>query len=248
MIKEKLGLKSNHTSINTTQLINKETAPFNFVEAYKSLRTNLEFSCVNNNYKKIIITSTVMGEGKSTVAINLALTLQSKGSRVLLVDCDLRRPMIQKYLKFKDRMDFGLTKMLTDPDKRGILSVNGTNLYLILSGPIPPNPAELLGSDKMGELVRSVEEDFDYIIFDAPPAVVTDAAVLSKWCDGVILVVKQNLVARDTVLMAKQSLENVGAKIIGCVFNDFKMSKSGANSAYRQYYKKDYEYENKEKK
>lgn len=228
-----------------TQLINNEAAPFNFVEAYKSLRTNLQFASISQHYKKIIVTSSIPGEGKSTVAINLALSLIDSGSRVLLIDCDLRKPILQKYLHLSSIRGTGLTNMLADPQKvkQGIIVLSDTGLNVILSGPIPPNPAEMLGSPKMRELIESLTDRFDYIIFDTPPvSVVTDAAVLSKWCDGVILVVKQKFTARESAQLAKKNLVNVKAPIIGCVLNEFKATQSSKSYAYYRYKKYDYSY------
>jgi capsular exopolysaccharide synthesis family protein len=181
-------------------------APFIFVEAYKSLRTNLQFASISNQYKKIIVTSSVPGEGKSTVAINLAISLVDSGNKVLLIDSDLRKPMIQKYLHLTNVKGGGLTSILANTDKaeQCIYFLSDTGLNVITSGPIPPNPAEILGSKKMEDFVKDLESKFDYIIFDTPPiSVVTDAAVLSKLCDGVILVIKQKFASRESAQLAK---------------------------------------------
>jgi len=220
-------------------------APFIFVEAYKSLRTNLQFASISNQYKKIIVTSSVPGEGKSTVAINLAISLVDSGNKVLLIDSDLRKPMIQKYLHLTNVKGGGLTSILANTDKaeQCIYFLSDTGLNVITSGPIPPNPAEILGSKKMEDFVKDLESKFDYIIFDTPPiSVVTDAAVLSKLCDGVILVIKQKFASRESAQLAKRNLENVGANIIGCVLNGFKAEQSSKSYAYYHYKKYDYTY------
>lgn len=238
-------MKRNRKSVvKATQIISKKS-PFSFVEAYKSMRTNLQFASVNNQYKKIIVTSSIPGEGKSTVAINMALSLVDAGKKVLLVDCDLRKPVIHKYLRLTNLGGGGLTNILANGEKLEqciyFLSDNGLNV--ITSGPIPPNPVEMLGSKKMENLVKDMESKFDYIIFDTPPvSVVTDAAVLSKLCDGVILVVRHKYVDRESAVMAKTTLENVGTKIIGCVLNDFKVAQSNKSYAYYNYKKYDYSY------
>lgn len=233
--------KKLHT--NRTQLLSKN-APFAFVEAYKTLRTNLQFSSITNNYKKIVVTSSIPGEGKSTVAINLALSLQNDGSRVLLIEADLRKPAIQRYLHLGSVGNAGLSNLLAEREKleQSLILLSDSELSVILAGPIPPNPAEMLGSHKMGELVDKLGKDFDYVIFDTPPvSVVTDAAVLSKWCDGVILVIKQKFADKQTVLLAKENLSKVGAHVIGCVLTDFKASQSKHSYAYYNYnYKNSY--------
>lgn len=222
-----------------TQIISN-SAPFAFVEAYKSFRTNLQFASINNHYKKIIVTSSLPGEGKSTVAINLALSLADNGNQVLLVDTDLRKPVIKKYLHLKGIKDSGITNVLTEKQTflESVILLSNSGLNVLASGPIPPNPVEILGSRKMLDLIHSFEDNYDYIIFDTPPVtVVTDAAVLSKYCDGVILVVKQRYTDREVVMMAKKNLESVNANIIGCVLNDFNVSKTKRPYEYYRYQK-----------
>lgn len=236
------------TQEKNAQIISSKS-PFEFVEAYKSMRTNLQFVSVSNQFKKIIVTSSVPGEGKSTVAINMALTLVDSGNKVLLIDCDLRKPMIQKYLHLNKLKGSGLTNLLANTEKieQSIIFLSDTGLNVITSGPIPPNPAEMLGSKRMEELIKDLESKFDYIIFDTPPvSVVTDAAVLSKLCDGVILVIKQKFTDRGSAQLAKKNLENVGANIIGCVLNQFKAEQSSKSYAYYHYKKyKNYDYTEK---
>jgi len=222
-----------------------DKSPFIFVEAYKSLRTNLQFSSISNQYKKIIVTSSVPGEGKSTVAINMAISLVDSGNKVLLIDCDLRKPMIQKYLHLNNLKGGGLTNILSNTEKteQCIYFLSDTGLNVITSGPIPPNPAEILGSKKMEDMIKDLESKYDYIVFDTPPvSVVTDAAVLSKFCDGVILVIKQKFTDRGSAQLAKRTLENVGANIIGCVLNQFKAGQSSKSYAYYNYKKYNYSY------
>ena len=228
---------------NRTQLLTKD-APFVFVEAYKTLRTNLQFSSITNHYKKIVVTSSLPGEGKSTVAINLALSLQTEDNRVLLVEADLRKPAIKNYLHLGSVGNAGLSNLLAERDKleQTLILLSDSGLSVILGGPIPPNPTEMLGSHKMGELIDKLGKDYDYIVFDTPPvSVVTDAAVLSQWCDGVILVIKQKFADKQTVLLAKENLTKVGANIIGGVLTDFKTSQSKHSYTYYNYnYKYNY--------
>jgi capsular exopolysaccharide synthesis family protein len=238
-------MSSNKKNRIKSTVILSDKSPFIFVEAYKFLRTNLQFSSISNQYKKIIVTSSVPGEGKSTVAINMAISLVDSGNKVLLIDCDLRKPMIQKYLHLNNLKGGGLTNILSNTEKieQCIYFLSNTGLNVITSGPIPPNPAEILGSKKMKDLIKDLESKFDFIVFDTPPvSVVTDAAVLSKFCDGVILVIKHKFTNRESAQLAKRTLENVGANIIGCVLNVFKAGQSSKSYAHHNYKKYDYSY------
>lgn len=225
---------------STSTKIISHDSPFQFVEAYKSLRTNLQFASINNQYQKIIVTSSIPGEGKSTVSINLALSLANLEKKVLLIDCDLRKPVIHKYLHLSNFNNGGLTNLLSsDTVGQFVYLTSYSGLNVITSGPVPPNPAEILGSKRMEKFINKVESVYDYIIFDTPPVnVVTDAAVLSKICDGVIFVLRHKFTTVDTAKRAKSNLENVGANIIGCVLNKFnakRSSQSFENYNYKKY-------------
>lgn len=174
-------------------LMNKNT-PFQYQEAYKSLRTNLNFMAMGKACKKLIFTSAIPGEGKSSVALNLAVSLAETGSRVLVIDCDLRKPVIHRYLKIDNSAYKGITSALADGSlAESIINMKGLGLHVMVADAIPPNPVELLGSPRMKNLIDELDKHYEYIIFDTPPvSVVTDAAVLSQYADGVILVVRQN--------------------------------------------------------
>ncbi|MDR3644862.1 MAG: CpsD/CapB family tyrosine-protein kinase [Clostridia bacterium] len=236
--------RANGNQSNKIQIITKN-APFQFVEAYKSLRTNLQFASVNKENRKIIVTSAVPGEGKSTVAVNLAIALAGSEGKVMLIDADLRKPTLHRYLHLNSSKIGGVTSVLSGTKKidECLVHFNDIGINFLSSGPIPPNPAELLGSLKMEEMIKNLSSRFDYILFDTPPvSVVTDAAVLSKIADGVILVVKQNSTTIESAQLAKQNLKNVGASVIGCVLNNFKSDKSNKSSAYYHYKNYDYAY------
>lgn len=221
----------------------KNDLPFNYVESYKSLRTNLKFVSVDKNMKKLLVTSSIPGEGKTTVAINLAITLAQTGSKVVLLDCDLRKPTIHKYLHINSKAVGGITNILSAKEdiENCTLYFSDLNLYVITSGAIPPNPAELLASAKMEHFIAKLSEKYDYVIIDTPPvSVVTDAAILSKNSDGIIFVLRQNYTKIETAKLAKKNLGIVGANIIGCVFNAFNAGKSSKSYAYYSY--KDYNY------
>lgn len=232
------NLKGSQT--NKARIITNN-APFQFIESYKSLRTNLKFASVNKEIKKIVLTSSIPGEGKSTVAINLAISLSGSEVKVLLVDTDLRKPSLHRYLGLSSSKIGGLTNILSGSQKADecIVHFDDIGINFLSSGPIPPNPAELLGSKMMENLVQDLSEKFDYILFDTPPiSVVTDAAVLSRLSDGVVFVIRHNYTTIETAKFAKKNLDNVGAPIIGSVLNNFKPEKS--NKSYVYYHYKNY--------
>lgn len=229
-------------SRGTFNIVHK-SSDFGFVEAYKSLRTNLSFLSVNNKYKKIVLTSANSNEGKTNVSINLAISLAENGDKVLLIDADLRKPRISSYLHIENGKQIGLTSVLSGAAQlnKSIVRFTDLNIDVIPSGAIPPNPAELLGSDVMGELIKTLESAYDYIIFDTPPAaVVTDSAALSKYCDGVIMVIKQNYSTVEQINEAKRNLENVNANIIGSILNDYESKSRFGYGGYKYGYKYGY--------
>lgn len=200
-------------------------------EAFRTLRTNLQFSFLGKDVKSLLVTSAGPGEGKSTVICNLAVALAQSGKRVVLVDTDLRRPMVHKALELDN--DFGLTNMLINgPTEAAISNSEIPNLFVVTSGPIPPNPAELLESEKMDQVIAFLKQGADILLFDCPPVVaVTDAAIMSRKVDGVILVSRLGVTDRGALLHAKELLDQVGAKILGVVANGV----SGVNG-YGYYY------------
>jgi capsular exopolysaccharide synthesis family protein len=232
MDKEKLPVKNTITISNN--------APFQFVEAFKALRTNLQYAAVDKPVKKIIVTSSIQGEGKTTVAINLALTLSQLMKKVIIVDTDLRRPMIHRYLHIKNPKKTGLTIAFTGQQtlKESITFVEELGIYALPAGPTVPNPAELFQSKMMADIFNELSQNFNYIILDTPPvSIVTDAAVLSPLADGVVFVLRQNFTPAAAAMEAKKSLENVNAHVFGCVLNAFDSKKS---SHYSSYSYKDY--------
>lgn len=203
------------------------SAPFAYAEAYKTLRTNLSFASISKQYKKIIVTSAIPNEGKSTVATNLAMTLAESDANVLLIDCDLRNPTLRRLLRVRAEYKMGLTSLLTGESslEKCIFRHPKMNCDVLLAGTTPPNPVELLSSPQMKTLLDRLSERYDYIICDTPPvSIVTDAAALSRYCDGVILVVRQKLSTRDQVWTAKRNLDAVQANIIGTVLSCYDMS------------------------
>lgn len=232
--------KKKHTE-RTLQLATK-SAPFQYVEAYKSLRTNLDFMAVDNEYKKLIVTSSIPGEGKSNVVINLAYSLAETGKNVIIVDCDLRKPVLHRYLKLGHK-PAGVTNVLsgTIPLNSAITAFSNLGFKVLPAGAIPPNPAELLGSRAMKALLDHLSSAFDYVLMDTPPvSVVTDAAVLGRYADGALLVVRQKFVKIESALLAKKNLESTNVNIVGTILNGFSSKGTTKDNGY--YYSYEYEY------
>lgn len=194
-------------------------------EAYRTLRTNLEFSSLDKPLKTMVVTSAGPEEGKSTTLANLAVTLAQAEKRVILVDCDLRRP--SQHEIFGVANGIGLTSMVVDEEAFKNPPLQETpvpNLKLLPSGPLPPNPSELLGSRRMEEIIATLRERADLVLFDAPPIIaVTDAAVLASKVDGVLLVINAGTTKRDHAQRAKALLEKVNARLVGAVLNNVRM-------------------------
>ena len=189
-------------------------------EAYRVLRTHQRFADVDTPVQVVLVSSAISGEGKTVTACNLALTMASTDARVILVDADLRRPKVAEYMGLEGAV--GLTDaLLRRADLDDVLQRWGaTSLEVLTGGTLPPNPSELLGSRQMAELVRELRTRADIVVIDAPPLLpVTDAAVLSKICDGVVLVVQHGRTKRDQVEHSLASLRTVGARIFGTVLN-----------------------------
>ena len=233
------------------KVLSDDTA-FDVREAYKTLRTNVIFSLPQEGCKKICVTSSIASEGKSTNCLNLAITFAQTGAKVLIVDCDLRRPNISRLLGKKSYP--GLSNVLVNLNKVDeVINASGyKNLDVIFSGNIPPNPAELLGSEKMGDTIEELSKRYDYIFFDtAPVNVVTDTNIIAKWMSGIIMVVLYNSTDKDTIENALKQLEFVGAKILGFILNGVIYGgsshrysyKHNKYSGYNNYYYGDYAYE-----
>nr|WP_309143476.1 CpsD/CapB family tyrosine-protein kinase [Bacillus sp. V3B] len=196
-------------------------------EQYRTIRTNIQFSSVDQEFKTMVVTSSGPGEGKSTTVANLAVVFAQQGKKVLLVDADLRKPTV--HYTFNLMNTFGLTNVLTRQSELGGVVKESVekNLYILTSGPIPPNPAELLGSKAMEHFMKEVVEEFDMVLFDAPPLLaVTDGQVLASKCDGVILVVGSGKAEAEQVVKAKELLDAAKSHIIGVVLNNKKMQNS----------------------
>ena len=188
-------------------------------EAYRSLRTNIQYSSFDKEYKTILVTSANPGEGKSTTAGNLALTLAEGEARVLLVDCDMRKPSVHK--NFRVTNTYGISDVLLQ--KKKVMEVAhkyNENLYIITAGKIPPNPAEMIASKAMTLFLEEMKEHFDYIVLDTPPVqAVADSQILSTKVDGSLFVVRAGVTKKDEVQSAIAALKKVNANIIGTVLH-----------------------------
>jgi protein-tyrosine kinase len=202
-------------------------------EQYRTIRTNIQFSSVDESIRTILVTSSGPEEGKSTTVANLAVVFAQQGKKVLLIDADLRKPTV--HYTFQLDNTIGLTNVLTKQtqlDKAAITTLV-ENLSVLSSGPIPPNPAELLGSKAMEDMLVAALEQFDIVIFDTPPVLaVTDAQILANRCDGTILVVGSGKTQIEPAMKSKELLLSSKGKLLGVVLN----RKNAKDSQYYYYY------------
>lgn len=214
-----------------------EKMSFQVREAYKALRTNVVFSLPIDECKKVIVTSSLASEGKSTNCLNLAITFAEMNERVLIIDCDLRRPNLGRLLNVKNTPGLSNCLVGLNPLDEIIRKSDFKNLSYITAGNIPPNPAELLSSPNMDKIIAELEKRFDYIFFDtAPINLVTDTAVLSKYVHGIIMVVLQASTDKEALRFAMNQLQFVGAKVLGFILNGVVYGNNG-----------NYKYKNKKK-
>lgn len=206
--------------LNTRRQILNKNSSFAVQEAYKTLRTNVRFFLRGEGCKRICITSGAAGEGKSITLLNLAISIAEGGQKVLLIDADLRRPALARLMVEKSAP--GLSNVLA-----GIVDVQDAirkemypNLDIIFSGDVPPNPSELLGSERMEQLISTMAQEYDYILVDTPPVnVVSDACIVANLLDGVLMLVRQGHSRKDAVKRAVANLRLTGAKPLGFVLN-----------------------------
>jgi non-specific protein-tyrosine kinase len=212
-------------------------------EAYRVLRTNLGFSSVDGGLGSLVITSSSPGEGKSTTAANLAVVLSQTGKRVMLVDADLRRPMLHKFFELKNNQ--GLTTAVLDsdmPTSHHVQSTSIPGLRILTSGPIPPNPAELLNSQRMTQVLAALRQEAELVIFDTPPALtVADATILATQVDGCLMIVEVGKTRTDTLIRAVERIRQANANIYGVVLNLLRPIRSGYYYYYDYYYSREYD-------
>jgi capsular exopolysaccharide synthesis family protein len=206
-------------------------------EAFKALRTSLLFSTIDQELREIVVTSAEMGEGKSRTAANLAIVLAEAGHKTLLIDADFRRP--SQHVIFGRIRNVGLSNLIVQdvPENEAITAVDAIpNLWLLTSGPTPPNPSELLGSGRMRELMAKLRGYFTYVVVDTPPVnAVTDASILAAAASGTILVVEQGKTTFPALKHARAMLDRVGARTLGAVMNKVHSSAGSYAYAYGYY-------------
>lgn len=220
--------KKNKSNLSRVNILNKD-ADFATQEAFKMIRTNLMFSTTEGGCKKILITGSIPDEGKSTVCANLAIALSQTGQRVLLIDADLRAPIQHRFFRAKPLP--GLSELLASikPLNEVVVPIGQTTLHLIPAGTIPPNPAELLGSQNMDKLLDSLSSQYDYILLDSPPLnVVSDALNLTSKVHGTVVVVRENVTEHKQLRQSLDSLEFASAKVLGLIMNGSTKSKDRA--------------------
>lgn len=218
-----------------------KTADYQTKEAFRVIRTNLRFC--GSEKKRIVVTSCVPGEGKSSVSVSLALALAEDGARVILVDADLRKSGMLRNIRCKGPArglsDYlsgqcGLTEIICRTDRE--------NLHLVLSGVFPPNPTELLRTDRFRRMMEQLAEEYDYVLVDTPPlGYVIDAAVIAGSCDGILWVIASREIRKGMALEIKEQIEKCGCPVLGAVLNKTEIRKTGYGSRkYGKYYGKYY--------
>lgn len=195
-------------------------------EAYRSLRTNLSFYSIDRPLKTLVVTSPTPDDGKSTTVANLAVTMAQSGRVTILVDCDLRRP--QQHVHFGVSNSRGFTDIiLENSSELPLQATEVENLYLISSGVLPPNPADILGTPQVDRLIAYLKEQADFVLFDAPPVLgVADATIIGAKVDGVLLVIKAGKTKRDHAEQAKEILDKANVNIVGATLTNAAKDRS----------------------
>lgn len=221
--------------------LKKQEYDYRTKESFKTLRTNIEFS--GEDIKVVGITSAAPNEGKSSISFELARSFAQAGKKTLLIDVDLRKSVMRNRYK-RGNVRYGMTNALVGKKSFDdvICMTDEPNFYMAFAGLVPPNPSELLGSNNFKKIVEQARRDFDMVIIDTPPiGAVIDAAIVSKLCDGMVIVMKQGAISYRFARKIKEQLDAANAKIIGCVLNMVEMSGKGYyGKHYGRYYGKYY--------
>lgn len=210
------------SSLNGAGLVSLKDPRSPAAEAYRVLSTNIQFSSLDRDVHTLLVTSVSPDEGKSVVLANLAITMSEGGRRIIMVDADLRSPTLHALFDLPNTT--GLTTMVLDEDLEAPLQPTSVpNVSLVSSGPLPPNPAELLASERFARVIARIAAKGDVVLFDAAPvAAVTDATVLATRVDGVLLIVDAGRTRRDAARRSKEQLERVGARLLGVALTNVK--------------------------
>ncbi|MFK4307398.1 capsular exopolysaccharide synthesis family protein [Bacillus sp. RC242] len=203
------------------QLIAHQKPKSPIAEQYRNIRTNIEFAAIDTNIRSIIVTSANPSEGKTTTTANLAVVFAQQGKKVLLIDAEMRKPAMHQM--FQVNNIFGLTNVLTHNERfeKCVQTTSVENLHFLPCGPIPPNPAELLGSKSMKELLEKTYDTYDLVILDLPPMLaVADAQIMANQCDASIFVIRSEVTKKEDAVKAKGLLQSAKGKLLGAVLND----------------------------
>jgi len=227
------------TAANGSVILSQVEANSSIAESYRQLRTSLMLSSAGHAPRTLLITSSQPAEGKTTTSVNTAISLAQTGAAVLIIDADLRRPRVHRVFGLKNNA--GLSNYLaSEGDLSSLIQIAMPNLYVLPVGPLPPNPAELLGSAKMKQAVETLSANFDYVVIDSPPvSSFADSLILSALVEGVIIVVKAGTTPREMAQRTKAHLQSVGAKILGVVVNQIKLQPHDyyySSTYYSRYY------------
>lgn len=206
-----------------------------YSESFRKLKINIRYSSTNTDSKVIVITSCESGDGKSTVANDLAYSLSLDNKKVILIDGDLRKPTL--YKKYSITKELGLTNILVKESKlENCMHKVNRNFFVLPAGHIPPNPSELLASEEMDDLLSYFKEIYDYVIIDSTPFIFSDAQILCSKCDGVILIAAYEKTKKDALINCKKIIGQVGGTLIGVILNKIKVSPRELNHYYGNYY------------
>lgn len=228
--------KGKAPGINGMPLVTESQPRAASAEAYRTLRTNIQFASLDQPHRILIVTSASAGEGKTTTAANFGVVNAQAGMRVCVIDADLRRPALHRIFGLSNTQGLTTSLLEDQPIAKLAQSTRIPNLFVLTSGPSAPNPAELVGSKRMRQLLEHATTDFDLMLCDTPPIVaVADAVSLAAQCDGVIFVVKTGKVQQEVILRALGQIEAVKGRVLGVVLNNYDVRRDGYYYDYYRY-------------
>ena len=207
-------------------------------EAYRMLRTNIQFAGLDQPARSIVFTSAAPGEGKTTSVANFGVVAAEGGSRVCLIDSDLRRPTLHRVFGVSNTRGLSTALLYNQPLADVAQPTRTPTLSVVTSGPLPPNPSELVGSRRMRELIAATATDFDLVLCDSPPIIsVTDGIALAAQCDGVVLVIRAGAIAHDAIRRVTEQIEAVKSRVLGVLLNNVDLRRDGHYYQYYRYYR-----------